>query len=54
MQVYKDQSNVDNYLVQSIVQPTSDPKAAEVYYRYFSFLLIGPRLIAQVEAKQPD
>jgi len=33
MQVYKDQTNVDDYLVQSIVQPTSDPNSGEVYYR---------------------
>lgn len=32
-QVYKDQTNVDDYLVQSIVQPTQDPNAGEVYYR---------------------
>lgn len=36
MQVYKDQTNVDEYLVNSIVQPTADPNAAEVYYRYLS------------------
>jgi hypothetical protein len=34
VQVYKDQTNVDGYLVNSIVQPTSDPNAGEVYYRY--------------------
>jgi len=40
LNVYKDQSNVDNYLVQSIVQPTSDPKAAEVYYRLMTRVLL--------------
>lgn len=37
--VYKDQTNVDDYLVQSIVQPTSDPNAGEVYYRLMTRVL---------------
>lgn len=40
LQVYKDQTNVDNYLVNSIVQPTSDPNAGEVYYRYIVLSLL--------------
>ncbi|KAG0581452.1 hypothetical protein KC19_4G253000 [Ceratodon purpureus] len=37
--VYKDQTNVDDYLVNSIVQPTSDPNAGEVYYRLMTQVL---------------
>ncbi|XP_024369572.1 uncharacterized protein [Physcomitrium patens] len=37
--VYKDQTNVDEYLVNSIVQPTADPNAAEVYYRLMTRVL---------------
>jgi len=37
--VYKDQTNVDDYLVQSIVEPTSDPNAGEVYYRIMTQVL---------------
>lgn len=33
MQVYKDPSNVDDYLISSITAPTADPNAGEVYYR---------------------
>ncbi|KAJ7953024.1 putative Alpha/beta hydrolase [Quillaja saponaria] len=31
--VYKNTSNVDDYLVESITQPAADPNAGEVYYR---------------------
>jgi pimeloyl-ACP methyl ester carboxylesterase len=37
--VYKDQTNVDDYLVQSIVQPTQDANAGEVYYRLMTQLV---------------
>lgn len=51
MQVYKDQTNVDDYLVNSIVQPTSDPNAGEVYYRYLSFSLeVHELLLLAVES----
>lgn len=33
-QVYKNTSNVDEYLVDSITMPAADPNAGEVYYRY--------------------
>lgn len=32
-QVYPDNTNVDDVLVESIVVPSQDPNAAEVYYR---------------------
>ncbi|XP_003572859.2 pheophytinase, chloroplastic isoform X2 [Brachypodium distachyon] len=34
--VYKDPSNVDDYLISSITAPTADPNAGEVYYRLMS------------------
>lgn len=34
--VYKNASNVDDYLVESITWPASDPNAGEVYYRLMS------------------
>lgn len=34
--VYINSSNVDDYLVESITYPASDPKAGEVYYRLMS------------------
>ncbi|KAM0902067.1 hypothetical protein ACQ4PT_019589 [Festuca glaucescens] len=34
--VYKDPSNVDDYLITSITAPTADPNAGEVYYRLMS------------------
>lgn len=34
--VYIDSANVDDYLVESITHPASDPKAGEVYYRLMS------------------
>jgi len=34
--VYKDSSNVDEYLISSITAPTADPNAGEVYYRLMS------------------
>lgn len=33
-QVYINESNVDDYLVESITRPAADPNAGEVYYRY--------------------
>lgn len=33
-QVYKNISNVDDYLIESIIRPADDPNAGEVYYRY--------------------
>ena len=33
LQVYIDKTNVDDYLVDSIVHATEDPQAGEVYYR---------------------
>ncbi|CAN1225530.1 Pheophytinase, chloroplastic [Linum perenne] len=32
--VYVNKSNVDDYLVKSIIQPADDPNAGEVYYRF--------------------
>ncbi|EFJ09237.1 hypothetical protein SELMODRAFT_160384 [Selaginella moellendorffii] len=40
--VYKDNENVDDYLVESIVLPTKDPNAAEVYYRMMSSFMLRP------------
>uniref|UniRef100_A0A7N0ZSK2 AB hydrolase-1 domain-containing protein n=1 Tax=Kalanchoe fedtschenkoi TaxID=63787 RepID=A0A7N0ZSK2_KALFE len=34
--VYINKSNVDDYLVESILQPAADPNAGEVYYRLMS------------------
>ncbi|XP_052141974.1 pheophytinase, chloroplastic [Oryza glaberrima] len=34
--VYKDATNVDEYLIGSITAPTADPNAGEVYYRLMS------------------
>ena len=33
MQVYKNTSNLDKYLIKSIKRPAADPNAGEVYYR---------------------
>eukprot|EP00252_Welwitschia_mirabilis_P006908 TRINITY_DN1785_c0_g1_i1.p1 TRINITY_DN1785_c0_g1~~TRINITY_DN1785_c0_g1_i1.p1 ORF type:complete len:305 (-),score=16.53 TRINITY_DN1785_c0_g1_i1:628-1542(-) len=38
--VYSDPSNVDDYLIESIRQPTSDPNAGEVYYRFIQALTL--------------
>lgn len=35
-QVYVNSSNVDDYLVESIMKPAEDPNAGEVYYRYMT------------------
>lgn len=43
-QVYKNTSNVDDYLVESITRPAADPNAGEVYYRYryiYTHALLG-------------
>eukprot|EP00897_Mesotaenium_endlicherianum_P010714 jgi/Mesen1/9671/ME000674S09278 len=40
--VYKDTSNVDDELVESIVRPTRDANAAEVYYRLTTKVLLHP------------
>ncbi|BFI03376.1 hypothetical protein MPTK1_1g03260 [Marchantia polymorpha subsp. ruderalis] len=40
--VYKDQTNVDDYLINSILEPASDPNAGEVYYRLMSQMLQKP------------
>ncbi|PRQ23369.1 putative chlorophyllase [Rosa chinensis] len=37
--VYKNTSNVDDYLVDSITMPAADPNAGEVYYRYVKISL---------------
>ncbi|KAG6549798.1 hypothetical protein Mapa_008779 [Marchantia paleacea] len=42
--VYKDQTNVDDYLIKSIVEPASDPNAGEVYYRLMSQMLQKPTI----------
>ncbi|XP_021714543.1 pheophytinase, chloroplastic-like isoform X2 [Chenopodium quinoa] len=41
--VYINSSNVDDYLVESITQPASDPKAGEVYYRLMSRFMSNQR-----------
>ncbi|CAM6111154.1 unnamed protein product [Calypogeia fissa] len=38
--VYKDQTNVDDYLVQSIVQPAKDANAGEAYYRMMTQMMV--------------
>eukprot|EP00249_Psilotum_nudum_P016328 c25768_g1_i3 orf=102-1229(+) len=40
--VYVDKTNVDNYLVNSIVQPTLDANAGEVYYRLMRQIIFQP------------
>ncbi|XP_020599181.1 pheophytinase, chloroplastic [Phalaenopsis equestris] len=39
--VYIDTSNVDDYLVESIVRPASDPNAGEVYYRLMTRFMMN-------------
>ena len=39
---------MDDYLVQSIVQPTSDPNAGEVYYRYLFLCFAAIHLLSVV------
>lgn len=41
--VYINSSNVDDYLVESITQPASDPKAGEVYYRLMTRFMSNQR-----------
>ncbi|KAL8168262.1 hypothetical protein V2J09_009761 [Rumex salicifolius] len=41
--VYVNSSNVDDYLVDSITAPASDPKAGEVYYRLMSRFMSNQR-----------
>ncbi|KAL3682649.1 hypothetical protein R1sor_000671 [Riccia sorocarpa] len=42
--VYKDQTNVDDYLINSILEPAQDPNAGEVYYRLMSQMLTKPSI----------
>ncbi|KAL3702004.1 hypothetical protein R1sor_020026 [Riccia sorocarpa] len=42
--VYKDQTNVDDYLINSILQPTRAPNSGEVYYRLMSQMLSKPSI----------
>ncbi|CAL0313283.1 unnamed protein product [Lupinus luteus] len=39
--VYKDSTNVDDYLVESITRPASDPNAREVYYRLMTGFMLN-------------
>ncbi|CAN1225534.1 Pheophytinase, chloroplastic [Linum perenne] len=39
--VYVNKSNVDDYLVKSIIQPADDPNAGEVYYRLMSRFMVN-------------
>lgn len=39
--VYKNTSNVDNYLVESITRPADDPNAGEVYYRLMTRFMLN-------------
>ncbi|KAK9054236.1 hypothetical protein SSX86_025314 [Deinandra increscens subsp. villosa] len=41
--VYKDTTNVDDYLIQSITKPADDPNAGEVYYRLMSRFMSNQR-----------
>lgn len=41
--VYKNPSNVDDYLINSITAPAADPKAGEVYYRLMSRFMSNQR-----------
>ncbi|KAL2902081.1 Pheophytinase chloroplastic [Bienertia sinuspersici] len=43
LKVYINSSNVDDYLVESITQPSLDPKAGEVYYRLMSRFMSNQR-----------
>lgn len=45
VQVYRDTSNVDDYLIQSIIKPAEDPNAGEVYYRYHAFKFFRGKFI---------
>lgn len=46
LSVYPDKSNVDDLLVQSIVKPSQDPNAAEVYFRLTSEVLLDPSAVS--------
>ncbi|MQL88738.1 hypothetical protein Taro_021305 [Colocasia esculenta] len=39
--VYIDSSNVDDYLLESIIKPAEDPNAGEVYYRLMSRFILN-------------
>ncbi|CAI9110803.1 OLC1v1010891C1 [Oldenlandia corymbosa var. corymbosa] len=41
--VYKDASNVDDYLIDSITRPAADPNAGEVYYRLMTRFMSNQR-----------
>ncbi|CAK9152378.1 unnamed protein product [Ilex paraguariensis] len=41
--VYKNTSNVDDYLVDSITRPAADPNAGEVYYRLMTRFMMNQR-----------
>ncbi|XP_076895618.1 uncharacterized protein LOC143548298 [Bidens hawaiensis] len=41
--VYKNTSNVDDYLIKSITKPAEDPKAGEVYYRLMTRFMSNQR-----------
>lgn len=41
--VYKNTSNVDDYLVESITRPATDPNAGEVYYRLMTRFMLNQR-----------
>ncbi|KAL1818264.1 hypothetical protein DCAR_0414542 [Daucus carota subsp. sativus] len=41
--VYKNTTNVDDYLVESILQPATDPNAGEVYYRLMTRFMSNQR-----------
>ncbi|XP_024522813.1 uncharacterized protein LOC9640926 [Selaginella moellendorffii] len=40
--VYRDKSHVDEFLIDSILEPAADPNAAEVFYRMISRFLFQP------------
>lgn len=41
--VYKNTSNVDDYLIESIIRPADDPNAGEVYYRLMTRFMLNQR-----------
>lgn len=40
--VYQNSTNVDDYLIESIIRPTGDPNAGEVYYRLMTQFMLSP------------
>ncbi|XP_057829492.2 pheophytinase, chloroplastic isoform X2 [Cryptomeria japonica] len=40
--VYPNSTNVDDYLVESIIRPADDPNAGEVYYRLMTQFMFNP------------